>query len=130
MLRLEHRHAHMLRQNSHADDEKDTKIQNDSKKTESLLKIQTEMLADLHECNVCFITGQYLKVMMMFAATAARVCKYAHICAKETEKVNMMLYVPSISVSEGSKRLIKEHQFAFRPQSTYIHAQCHWQLKL
>lgn len=127
MLRLEHRHAHMLRQNSHADDEKD-KNSNNSKKTESsesLLKIQTEMLAHLHECNVCFITGQYLKVMMMFAVTAARVCKYAHICAKETEKVNMMLYVPSISVSEGSKRLIKEHQFAFRPQSTYTHAQCH-----
>lgn len=66
---------------------------------------------------ICWtISLQYLKVMMMFAVTAAHVCKYGYICGKKTEKVNMMLYVLSMSVSEGCKCLIKEHQIAFRQE--------------
>jgi len=53
---------------------------------------------------------------MMFAVTAVHACIYGHICGKKTEKVNMMLYVLSTSVSEGCKCLIKEHQIAFRQQ--------------
>lgn len=64
----------------------------------------------------CFITAQeYLKVTMMFAVTAVHVCN-GYICDIKTEKVNMMLYVLSTSVSEGCKCLIKEHQIAFRQE--------------
>lgn len=58
------------------------------------------------------------------------VCKCGYICVKKAEKVNVMLYVLSTSVSEGCKCLIKEHQITFSKSNTCTHALCHWQWHL